>query len=333
MMRLSQGSPSHHDIIVIGGSAGSFGVIKAILIRLPPKLPAAVLIATHIAPTVSLLSILEGSSSLPIKEAASGEPIEYGRVYVAVPDNHLLIHDDHLLVRRGPRENFTRPAIDPLFRSAACAFGGRVVGILLSGGLNDGSAGLAAIKRCGGLAIVQDPRDAEVASMPEHALQTVAVDYAVPAAALPELLLEVIVRPAGETPSIPDQIRFEVSIAAQEAGGMELEDKMGTRSPFTCPDCDGVLWQVDDQNVLRFRCHIGHAVTATALLEGKSAAADATLARLLRTHEERAAIARKMAADALHAKRTSVADSLNSRAAGYEEDAAIVRRLIAGPVC
>jgi two-component system chemotaxis response regulator CheB len=233
------------------------------------------------------------------------------------------------LVRRGPRENFARPAIDPLFRSAASAFGGRVVGVLLSGGLNDGAAGLAAIKRCGGLAVVQDPADAQVASMPEHALQALRVDYCVPAATMANLLLELIYRPAGETPAIPEQIQFEVAIAAQEAGGMDLEEQLGTKSPFSCPDCDGVLWQVHDENIMRFRCHIGHAMTAEALLDAKSAAADATLSRLLRTHEERAAIARKMAADALRAKRTAMAQALKSRAAGYEEDAIIVRKLIA----
>jgi two-component system chemotaxis response regulator CheB len=317
-----------HDVVAIGGSAGSFDVIKGVLRSLPVDLPASVLIVAHIDPSVSLMNILGGSSSLPIKVATAGEPLRRGQVYLAVADAHLILHDHHLLVRRGPHENFARPAIDPLFRSAACAFGGRVIGALLSGGLNDGTAGLAAIKRCGGVAVIQDPTDAQVPSMPESALRAVKVDHCVPASELADLLNRLVREPAAASPPVPAEIQLEVAIAAREAAGMEIDEQLGSKSPFTCPDCDGVLWQMNDRQVLRFRCHVGHAVTAEAMLDAKNKSADAILWRLLRTHEERAAIAKKLAADAHDAQRSSAAKRFARRAAGYEEDANIVRDIL-----
>jgi two-component system, chemotaxis family, protein-glutamate methylesterase/glutaminase len=317
-----------HDLITIGGSSGSFDAIRAVLRSLPYDLPAAVLIATHLGPSVSLNNILRGHSSLPLKTAVSGEKLQRGHVYLAVADAHLLVHDHHVLVRRGPRENLARPAIDPLFRSAACAFGSRVIGVLLSGGLNDGTAGLAAIKTCGGVTVVQDPADAAVPSMPQSAMSTVAIDYAVRASELASLLVRLVHEPVPAVPPIPSQLQFEVAIAAQEAEGMSLNDQLGEKSPFSCPDCEGVLWEVNDEQVLRFRCHVGHAVTADALLDQKDAAADGILWRLLRTHEERAALARKMSARSAGPHREMAALNFQRRAAGYEEDASIVRGLL-----
>jgi two-component system, chemotaxis family, protein-glutamate methylesterase/glutaminase len=318
-------SIARHDVVVIGGSSGSFEAIREILRSLPPELPAAVLIVTHLAPSVSLLKILRGPSALPMKEAASGERLQQGQIYTAVPDAHLLLHDHHLLVRRGPRENLSRPAIDPLFRSAACAFGARVIGVLLSGRLNDGTAGLAAIKTCGGIAVVQDPEDALVPSMPLSALRALTVDFSAPARELAGLITRLTRERAGPTPHIPSELQLEVAIAAQEAGDVDLNEKLGEKSPYSCPDCDGVLWQVHDDEVLRFRCHVGHAVTGNIMLEQKGVSADAVLWRLLRTHEERAALARKLAEREL--KSTAAAD-YERRAVGYEEDAAVVRGLL-----
>jgi two-component system chemotaxis response regulator CheB len=319
---------SRHDLITIGGSSGSFEAIRIILRSLPNDLPAAVLIATHLGPSVSLMSILAGSSSLPIKAAESGDHLQRGQVYVAVPDAHLLVHDHHVLVRRGPRENLSRPAIDPLFRSAACAFGPRVIGVLLSGSLNDGTAGLAAIKTCGGVTVVQDPKDAAVSSMPQSAMRSVEVDHSVPATEVASLLFRLVQEPTAITFTIPRGLQFEVAVAAQEAAGMDINEKLGEKSPFSCPDCDGVLWQVNDDQVLRFRCHVGHAVAADALLEQKDGAADSILWRLLRTHEERAALARKLAGRSAGAHRGMAAHEFQRRAAGYEEDASIVRDLL-----
>ncbi len=316
------------NVVVIGGSAGSFDVIKGLLKSLPLEFPAAILIVTHLGPSVNLMTILGESSSLPIKLAVTGELLRSGQVYLAVADAHLLLHDHHVLVRRGPHENFSRPAIDPLFRSAACSLGGRVIGVLLSGGLDDGVAGLAAIKRCGGLAIIQDPADAQVPSMPENARRAVKVDHCVSALELPDLLIRLVKEPAAQTVQAPHDIQLEVAIAAREVAGMDIDEQLGTKSPFSCPECDGVLWEINDPDVMRFRCHVGHAVTVETLLDAKNKSADAILWRLLRTHEERAAIARKLAAQAFDSRRMSASEMFTQRAAGYEEDATIVRDML-----
>jgi two-component system chemotaxis response regulator CheB len=320
---------SRHDVITIGGSAGSFDVIREILRALPNDLPAAVLIATHLGPGVSLASIIDGASAMDVRTAVTGDPLKNGQVYVAVADAHLLLHDHHVLVRRGPRENLARPAIDPLFRSAGCAMGPRVIGVLLSGGLNDGAAGLAAIKTCGGVTVVQDPQDAAVPSMPQSAMRTVEVDHCVPARELASLLIRLVQQPRGAARPIPPSLQLEVAIAAQETSGMHINEKLGQKSPFSCPDCDGVLWEVNDDQVPRFRCHVGHAVTADGLLEQKDEASDSILWRLLRTHEERAALARKLAARAAGPHRDAMAREFQRRAVGYDEDASIVRSLLA----
>src|SRR5918992_1352569 len=158
-----------HDIIVIGASAGGVEPLKRLIGGLRADLPASVFIVLHIGASSHLADILDRSGPLLVTQAKSGEPIKPSRAYVAAPGAHLLLHDSHLMLRRGPRENFARPAIDPLFRSAAATFGARVIGVVLSGGLNDGTAGLRAIKRCGGLAVIQDPDEAAVPEMPESA--------------------------------------------------------------------------------------------------------------------------------------------------------------------
>jgi len=315
------------DIVVIGGSAGSPAVIKQILRELPANFPAKIFIVNHIGASGNLQRVYEAVSRIPVRTATSGELAQPGHAYVAAADAHLLLHDDHLLVRRGPRENFCRPAIDPLFRSAAVAGGGRVIAVLLSGNLNDGAAGLVAIKRCGGLVVVQDPADAEVPSMPDAALHAVIADYCVSGAEMPALLTKLVGSPVGEIRAIPPDIELEVAIAACEPATMTMENTLGEKSPFSCPDCDGVLWQVHDEGVLRFRCHVGHSTTAAAMLEAKTASADALLWRLLRVHEERAALSRKMAFEAQR-RHPASANAYSQKAVGYEEDASTIRRLL-----
>jgi two-component system chemotaxis response regulator CheB len=201
---MDEGLPHHrpkgHDIVVIGASAGGLQALQRLLSDLPANLPAAIFIVLHMGASSHLAQVLGRSAVLPVSPAKSGQPIERGRIYVAVPGVHLLLHDEHILLRRGPRENLARPAIDPLFRSAACAFGARVIGVVLSGSLNDGTAGLRAIKQCGGIAIVQDPMDAAVPDMPRSAQRYVDTDHTVPIDALGDLLVRLVREPAGETP-------------------------------------------------------------------------------------------------------------------------------------
>jgi two-component system, chemotaxis family, protein-glutamate methylesterase/glutaminase len=322
------GEVSCRDIIVIGASAGGLQALKQLLGDLSADLPASIFVVVHIGTTSHLTEVLDRVTTLPVERARAGLMIKPGRIYVAVPGVHLLLHDNHVLLRRGPRENLARPAIDPLFRSAACTFGARVIGVILSGCLNDGTAGLRAIKRCGGIAVVQEPGDAAEAEMPMSALRHADVDHVMPAAAMGRLLNRLTRERAGETPPIPLEIRLETAIAAQELSGMQTDDQLGRVSRFTCPECHGSLWEIDDGSLLRYRCHVGHAFTGEAVLDANTTSAEEMLWNLLRLHRERAAMARRMAEREHAQSREAGADELQRRARDYDEDAEIVGRLL-----
>jgi two-component system chemotaxis response regulator CheB len=314
-------------IIVVGASAGGVEALRQLAADLPMTLAAPVGIVLHVGGQSILPQLLSAVSRLPVKHAESGERMRAGHVFVAPPGAHMLVHDGHLMLRRGPRENLSRPAIDPLFRSAACSFGAGAIGVLLSGTLNDGTAGLRAIKRCGGSAVVQAPSDAMFPEMPESALRHVEVEHCVPLAAMGELLARLAGEPVGPTPQIPIQIRLEAAIAAQEHATMSTEQEIGTPSPFTCPECQGPLWEVADSAMLRFRCHVGHAYTADAMMQAQSDEADAILWKLLRSRQQRAELARRVA-EREHSDRPQLAARFLERAKEYDEDAALVRRML-----
>jgi two-component system, chemotaxis family, protein-glutamate methylesterase/glutaminase len=319
--------PATHDSVVIGASAGGVEALQRLMRDLPADLPAAVFVVLHVGDTSYLPALLDRAGPLPAAPAMSGEPIERGHVYVAAPGRHLLLHDDHILLRRGPRENLARPAIDPLFRSAACSFGTRTIGVVLTGALNDGTAGLRAIKRCGGIAVVQDPNDAAVPDMPRNAQKHVDVDHCVPLAAMGKLLARLTATPAGGTPEIPMDIRLEAAIAAQELSSMSIEDTLGTPSRFTCPECHGALWEIADGDMRRYRCHTGHAFTADAMLAAQDVEGEQLLWLLMRSHHERAALARHMAEDE-RARNGALAAQLQQRARDHDDDAELIREII-----
>jgi two-component system chemotaxis response regulator CheB len=316
-----------HDIIAIGASSGGVDALRRLVHDLRPDLPASVFVVLHVGVQSHLVRILSKDAHLPVVQAESGATLERGKIYIAGPGAHLMLHDDHILLSRGPRENMARPAIDPLFRSAAATFGGRVIGVVLTGWLNDGTSGLRAIKRCGGLAVVQDPDDAVVPDMPCSAIRHVDVDHIVPLSEMGVLLGRLCGIPAAYTPPIPTDIRLETAIAAQEVIGMKAEGTLGELSPFTCPECHGALWEVHDGSMLRYRCHVGHAYTADATLAGKNAEIDKLLEQLLRSHRERATLARRMARAERGHQRHGLADRLDSRADEYDESAELMLRL------
>ena len=286
---------ANRDIVVVGGSAGAFDALKELLPGLPADFPAAIFVVVHIGATSSnvLPEILTRAGSLPAQTAEHGAGFEPGRIYVAPPDRHLLLDRGRIALGRGPRENLARPAIDPLFRSAAVEFGARVIGVLLSGMLYDGAAGLRAIKRCGGIAVVQ--ADAPYPEMPRHALEVAEVDHRVTAAELAALLIRLAAEPAGPSPAAPADIRFEARMAAGAVHGVEAEERLGALTPLTCPQCGGGLWEIEDAQLLRHRCHAGHAYDAGLLLEEQSELIDRALWSALRLHEERAALLRRHA--------------------------------------
>ena len=318
----------NRDIIVIGGSAGAFEPLRRLVADLPAGLPAAVFVALHTGSRSVLPKLLDAAGPLPAAAAVAGEPIEPGRIYVAPPDLHLLLHDGHVLLRRGPRENLARPAVDALFRAAAIGFGGRVVGVVLSGMLNDGTAGLDAIRRCGGIGIVQEPAEALWPAMPASAVAHGLADHRAPAERLGPLLDELVRQPAGADAEPSGLLRLEAAIAAQELADMAASEELGRLSPLTCPDCGGVLWEMAEGGTLRFRCHVGHAVTADVALAAQGEAQAALLRRLVRGSRERAALARRLADADRSAGRAPAAATMARRALDCEEDAETARRLL-----
>ncbi len=324
---MARASPTR-DVIVIGGSSGAIEALSELLKRLPADLPAAIFVVVHIGEESVLPEVLGRRSALPVEAARSGVAFEQGRIYVGIPGVHLLLHDSHILLRRGPRENLSRPAIDAMFRSAAASVGSRTIGVLLSGSLSDGTAGLRAIKRCGGVAVVQKPEEAMVPAMPRNALRNVEVDHVCAVAEMPALLARLAHEPVGPSPEVPVDLRLEAAIAAQELADMKVDDELGKISPFTCPECHGALWEIRDGPMLRYRCHVGHAFTADTVLAAQNDGIDRMLETLQRAHQERAAFARRMAERERAEQRHGLAHQLETRAREYEDDARLVLELI-----
>lgn len=281
----------NRDIIVIGASAGGIDALRTLLGGLPRELEASVFVVMHVAPDSPgiLPRMLQNSSALPVAHARDGEEIRRGRVYLAPADCHLLVERDCVRVSRGPKENLCRPAIDPLFRSAAYVFGPRVVGVVLTGRLDDGTAGLWAVKRRGGTALVQDPDEAAYPSMPRSAIRYVEVDGVAPVAGLAPLLVRLVQDPSpvAEGAEASRQMEIETRIASEHnalrAGVLDL----GLFTPYTCPECHGVLVSLDEGGVPRFRCHTGHAYSLDSLLAAVNTSMEDTLWGAVRVIEER----------------------------------------------
>jgi two-component system chemotaxis response regulator CheB len=324
-------SPSStRDIVVIGASAGGIQPLRELLTGLPRDFLAAVFVVMHVGEGSRLDAALNYGIALPLQWPESGSRIAPGRILLAPAGRHLLLHDGHVLLRRGPRENLSRPSIDVLFRSAAATFGGRVIGIVLSGALDDGAAGLVAIKRCGGMALVQDPADAADPDMPKSALRAVLADHVVKSAELGLLLQRLVQLPAGETPAVPLNIRLESAIAAQQLTDIEATYKLGQLSPFTCPECNGSLWEIDEGSLLRYRCHVGHAFTDETMLAAQASEIDRMLESLLRLRQERAELMRRVVEKERGRNRPDLTNQFEIRAREYEEDARLMRLLILG---
>ncbi|WFU20855.1 chemotaxis protein CheB [Bradyrhizobium sp. CB1717] len=321
---------SNRDIIVIGGSAGATGPLKQILAALQPDVPAAIFIVLHLpAQGIGILStVAAGAGRLPVHQAVDGMKFERGHVYLGAPDHHLLLSGDRIQLGRGPRENMVRPAIDPLFRSAALHHGPRVIGLVLSGLLSDGAAGLNAIKRCGGMTIVQDPSEAIAVEMPQRALEAAGADLCVPAARLGDVLAELAREAPGVARPIAPDIRLEVQIAAGERIGSAILADIADPAALTCPACGGVLSEVNKAHPMRFRCQVGHAYTADALAKEQEGQVDEALRVALRIVEERAELVQRMSADGRRSGRPAVAEMYERRAAEYREYADMIRRAV-----
>ncbi|MFZ6876570.1 chemotaxis protein CheB [Undibacterium sp. Di27W] len=327
------------DIVVIGASTGGVEALRVVVAGLPLRFSAAVIVVMHIGTHESILpSLLARTCVLPVRHAQHGELVEAGRVLVAPPDFHLTLlrqgAECRVVLARTAKENYTRPAIDPLFRSAAATYGRRAIGVILTGSLDDGSAGLAAIKACGGSAIVQNPDEALAPDMPASAIENVAVDRILKLEEIPQALIQLVevnVKGDGTIPQfddVPHWVKLENKFAVEgvEIDGLKLLAKPST---FTCPECNGTLWELNDQRPRRFRCHTGHAYTQRSLMEFQNEMVENAVWFAMRSLQEKHMLLSSMAKDALLKNLDAVAAKYDTAAIKAQQNAETLRTLIA----
>jgi len=321
-----------HDIVVVGASAGGVEALTRLVADLPPDLPAAVFVVLHVPSygTSVLPDILSRRGPLPACHPHDGQAIERGHIYIAPPDHHLVLQEGRIRLTRGPHENGVRPAVDVLFRSAARAFGPRTIGVILSGMLDDGTAGAQAIKMRGGRVMVQDPDDALFSGMPRSAAEHVAVDAVLPLPQIAPTLAQWTREPVPEAraePPVPPGMETEVDMAL--FGPESLEgDHPGTPSAFACPECHGVLWEIEDGALQRYRCRVGHAYSPAVLLAEQSEALEDALWVALRAFEENAALAHRLEGRATARGHSLSAGHFAEQAQQAQQRAAIIRQAL-----
>lgn len=301
-----------------------------LLADLAADLPAALFVVLHggSATHDSLARILDAAGPLPTEPAQDGVRFQRGRVYAAPKDMHMLISNGRIVLRRGPRENMALPAIDPLFRSAASAYGSRVVGVLLSGMLYDGAAGMRAVARCGGVTVVQHPEDALCPDMPQNALDHTDVAHCVPVRHMGQLLARLVTEPAEPSPEIPQEVAIEANLCLHGGVPGDADQPLGQLSPLTCPECGGSLSEQRDGALLRYRCHTGHVYDGRFLLAAQLDGIEHALWSAVRVHEERATLLRRLAHQARAHNRIAAARRWEELLAEREEEANVIRRLL-----
>jgi two-component system chemotaxis response regulator CheB len=323
-----------HDIIVIGASVGGVQTLLELVQALPPGLPAALFVVCHFPPHTrsNLPEILSRNGPLLASHARDGEPIYPGHIYVAPEDRHLLLERDRVRVMRGPRENRLRPAIDPLFRSAARVFGPRAVGVILSGVFYDGVAGLMAIRAAGGIAVVQDPRDAPAPSLPQTAFHVAGADHLVPASALAPLLVDLVRQPvaAERSPDMTDPMEKIPHVMTADMKAQVAGNRHGKVSVFSCPECGGCMWQVDDNKLLRFNCHVGHSYYAESLLADQAEALNAALWTAVRIFKEQSLLARQLAGQHLQQANGEAAGRFQEQAEQADRYGSLIEQYLLG---
>lgn len=319
------------DLVVIGGSAGALEVLQQFARALPENFQAAILIVIHTSSHAGSLlpEIISRAGKLRAVHPSDGTLIEKGNIYIAPPDFHMIIEGDRLRVLQGPKENLHRPAIDPTFRSAAAYYGPRTIGVIVSGMLDDGTSGMMVIRAAGGETVVQDPHEAMFAAMPQHALEQVPDSRVIKIAELAGLLGTLTTEEV-EAPTVQNNAAIsaaikEIRLAETNMAEIEDEHRIGKPSSLACPDCGGVLWEIDQEGLLRFRCRVGHAFTARHLETEQRHAVEGALWAALRALEESASLYRRMAQRAKTAKHVSLFDQYEERAENKEQNARTLR--------
>jgi two-component system, chemotaxis family, protein-glutamate methylesterase/glutaminase len=321
---------ANRDIVAIGTSAGGVEALLHLTGRLPPHFPAAILITIHLpSEQRSVLDeLLTKAGQLPAAFATDGEALSRGRIFIAPPGRHLLVDGNVLSLGDGPRENHTRPAIDPMLRSAAVCCAPRCIGVVLTGSLGDGSSGLWALNQCGGIAVVQDPSDAAFAEMPQLALNRSMPQYVSHLHDLPVLLERLVLQPVGDSRQVPEALRLEVEIARSGPSRMRDMDSLGNRSVLTCPECQGVMWEIEEDKVVRYRCHIGHSFGGDILNILMEENVRRALGSALRVLEERVALMERLRVQDAERGHGRTAETWANKKAEIQREAKVIRRAI-----
>jgi two-component system chemotaxis response regulator CheB len=323
------------DVVVVGASAGGVDALISLFTHLPSDVAAAFLVVLHIPPESAsqLASILGRSTTLPVKSAIDGEAVIPGQVYVASADRHLMLQDDRVRITRGPRESRSRPSVDVLFRSAAFALGPRVIAVVLSGALDDGTAGAWAVKDRGGVVIAQQPSEAMYPSMPESVIEHVDVDHVGTTQQLAQVIAGLVGSPAPfQSPSVLDPNMAVETLIAMEGNGLKAGVmNLGNPSKYTCPDCHGVLVEITEGSIVRFRCHTGHAFSLMTLLAEVNESIDKGLWETLRAFEERVMLLRQMEALAHTRRHMTEAARWKQQADAMEHRIKPLREMVLDP--
>ena len=287
---------ANRDIVAIGTSAGGVEALLFLATRFAPDFPATILITIHLATEApsSLDQILSQAGPLPAAFAAGGQTLRAGYIFIAPPGRHLLVESDRLVLGSGPHENNARPAIDPMLRSAAVCCGPRTIGVVLTGTLGDGASGLRAVTQCGGISVVQDPEDAAFSEMPLMALNRSMPHHVSHLAEMPSLLDKLVRQPPREPMPVAESLKLEVEVAKGARASMKDLDSIGRRSVLTCPECKGVMWEIDDESGFHYRCHVGHAYSAQTTNLALDDNLRRALGSALRVLEERVALTEKL---------------------------------------
>ena len=324
---------SGRDIVVIGASAGGVEALRTLIPRLPADLPAAVFVVLHIPPTAPavLPRLIAKHSAMQVGHATDGALIEHGRVYMAPPDRHLLVKRKHVSLVHGPRENGVRPAIDPLFRTAARAHGARVVAVLLSGTLDDGVAALEIVRRRGGVVAAQDPEEALFGSLPKNAIDRDLVDHVCTLDELATLIERLACEPLPATAeSLMSGTENDEQDPLELATRVPGSEPRGELTPHTCPECQGSMWVQQVEGYARFQCRVGHAYSEEFMVTEKSAAVEAAMWTALTAIEEHIALTRRMEERAREAGSAIRAELYGSRAADLDRQAHVLRDVLIG---
>jgi two-component system chemotaxis response regulator CheB len=289
------------DLVVVAASAGGVEALREFVAGLPADLAASVLVVLHTPPEgrSALPAILSRAGALPAEHPIDGQPLRHGRIYIAPPDHHLLVDREVVRLTRGPRENRVRPAADPLFRTAARWCGPRSIGVVLSGALDDGAAGLAAIVSCGGVGLAQDPKEALFAGMPRAALAAVPDTKLFAAAQLGAAIAELVGQPVSWPPGQPDRdLILEADMAVNEKSATDEQERPGQPAAVACPECRGGMYKIETGNTVHYRCHVGHSYSPQTLIAAQTDNTESALWTAASILAERALIHQELAARA-----------------------------------